>query len=106
VEIHEIKLIEDDEMLGRGRRPSPLRYVVEGDGCWRVINRAYAGLPGKSYPMMSYRGKITKVSRFMWVMVVGKELSRTEKLSSTCGNTWCVNPEHHEKKEMTDVLNR
>lgn len=104
VKIERIKLIEDDEMRGKGRRPSPIEYAVDENGCWRVLNRVHIGYPGKEMPVMRYRGVQVQVARFIWSVVAGKALSRTARLYSTCGHAWCVNPDHKEMKEMNDVL--
>lgn len=104
-QIHTIKLIEDDEMRGPGRRPSPIHYVIKPDGCWRIVNRAHTGTPGYEYPVTHLKGKQISAVRLFYV-IGGNKLEPTEKLYNTCGNSWCVNPEHHRKEEVEDVLNR
>lgn len=103
--IHTIKLIEDDEIRGPGRRPRPIQYIITEEGCWRIVNRALSGLPGYEYSSICLHGHPVAASRFFYVMA-GHKLEPGERLQTTCGHSWCVNPEHHVKGEVYDVLNR
>lgn len=103
-EVQEIKLVEEDEMLGPGRRPAPIRYVVDEQGCWQVVNRAHSGPAGAQHPVMSWKGKQVAVARFIWNVVMGRKLDRTDTLKCKCGHQWCVNPDHRTLRPMNDAL--
>lgn len=62
-------------------------YKILDDGCWQWL-----GLIHKHRGVPIYKGYFSgKIA--VWISIYGTDVPGTP-LKMTCGNSWCVNPEH------------
>ena len=74
----------------------------EGNGCRRWLG----SYDPKGYPrFVPYPGSkfANLVHRMIWQIMWEQEPKRGDIIIRTCGNRWCVSPDHIEKKESHAV---
>ena len=71
---------------------SPVTYEVKEGGCWECLS--HAKNPSSGAPFMHRAGRCVRVATHLFRMEHPGE--RGPCVRHTCGNKWCINPEHYE----------
>lgn len=60
--------------------------------CWRWFGSS----DGQGYPVFWVPGikRLISAKRVLWCITHNDDFPENHQMKSTCGNTWCVNPEH------------
>lgn len=67
----------------------------EYGSCWYCIShRKSKG--GRGQQQVKRNGKLWTLPRYSYFLDTGKEVPEGFKLIHTCGNSWCINPDHME----------
>ena len=74
-----------------GNRKKVIKYVVEGNGCWRCVSHA-VGTHGYPEIRPSHKRLVT-VPRFVLECLKGP-LGEGHLVRHLCGNKLCINPDH------------
>lgn len=70
-----------------------LDFIAPDDsGCW-----VWKGYIRDGYGIFNYKGKKMQAHRFMYQLMLDKELSKYIQLDHLCKNRACVNPDHVEE---------
>lgn len=60
-----------------------------GEGCWIWL----ASMNASGYPQFSVGGKATEAWRVA-LTLAGRNFAREDRVAHSCGNRWCMNPDH------------
>lgn len=64
--------------------------IVSGkENCWKST----ACVDKDGYPLISFQAKQFRANRVA-IIISGRDLKENEQACHTCGNSWCVNPDH------------
>ena len=68
------------------------RWQEHSSGCWEWTGTKN----NRGYGMLSVYGKVRLAHRLAYVLATGDPIPTDLQLDHTCGQRWCVNPEHLE----------
>lgn len=80
-----------DERKPIHRNAKPIEYYINENGCHICVSHR---ISDRGYPMKRFNGNFTLMSRYIWYLSSGQNLTSDIHVLHKCDNPLCINKEH------------
>ena len=78
---------------GGGKNVKDIAYTINGNNCHICISHK-SSHKNKITPVIKRHGKVTLLYKYIYLLETGTTIPPDSKITHTCNNLTCINPDH------------